>query len=79
MAQYALVTTVIGIGGFSDKAEVDADDPAGESVGRNISANVAGIGSSLEASHQRVSEFGSPQLRAFGGVIGSADSLVVVD
>src|SRR5208337_1922597 len=76
VAQQALVTAVFGPRGFSNEAEVDPDDPAGEVVGWKIAANLAGSRSSLEAPDGRVSEFGSPQLGAFGGVISDTEGLM---
>src|SRR5271167_916369 len=77
--QQALVTAVFGPRGFSNEAEVDPDNPAGEGVGRKIAANLASSRSGLEAPHKRVSESGSPQLGAFGGVIGGSEGLVFFD
>src|SRR5271156_6540341 len=77
--QHALVTAVFGPRGFTNEAEVDPDNPAGEGIGGKVAANLAGSRSSLEAPHKRVSELGSPQLGAFGSVIGDAEGLMFFD
>jgi hypothetical protein len=75
----ALVTTIFRRGGFSTEAEADPDNPARKGVGAKIAANLAGSGSSFDTPHERVGEFDSPQLGAFGGMIGGVKGLVVFD
>jgi hypothetical protein len=77
--QHALVTALFGPNWFTNEAEVDRDNPAGEGIGRKTAANLAGSRGSLEAPDERVSEFGPPQLGAFGSVIGDTEGLMIFD
>ncbi|MGO9154482.1 hypothetical protein [Mycobacterium sp.] len=77
--QHALVTAVLGRGWLGDEAEVNPDNPARERISRNVAPDFAGNRSRLDASHERVSKFGSPQIGGFGGVVCSSEGLVFFD